>query len=231
MKILIKPDPQYMEQLEILLQLNTMGHQVRFASGPLYLEYTHNSYDCLITGESNFSTEERQIIDKYNLISLIINEREISFSSKKSTDYYTLSRFANIFKYRPTLPDTKLASDIFIYCSNQNYVEKAIQITEIKNKKIKLSAPSLIHCKNFIGVINLEELTKLAHSANIVYTDNRILIDSLLYNKVLTFHIDQYLIPTDNIDKEKYILEQQRIIQPSNKIVEMINEKLSNINR
>lgn len=222
MKILIKYNQENQEYFDAIAALSTVGHFVKAVQQPLYLECTQNKYDILVIHKSDDNDETFKLSQKFKLKLVILDGPGVYISGGQT---FVFPRFANTLKYKPTLPDESLQSNLYIHCTDSETAEFAQNICS-KLHNIKISSIAPVHCTNFVGLVNPDNIMKLAKSANCVVTNDRVLLDTLLYNGIFAFPVKD-VINEFHSKEEEYIEAEQKKIIPINNLLSILNEKFS----
>lgn len=220
MRILIKLDTKYSEELEILaLGASILGHQVAYFDRDTYRIADDFKPECIIFSSVGLNTPDTK---KY--ISENPQLRTISL------DELNLDRVANTQKFRICQPDSKLKTDICII--NTGNAEELLPILNKEKKQIKICG-SFINSPFYIGTTSIDKIVTIAKSSKLTICSNNIIKDSLLFQNICT--IPQYNLVSELIDdirkKEAYILKEKQSIKTERYVAEILNEKLRNINR
>ena len=224
MNLLIKPSFGLSEEIDLILALGDRC-QIGILQN-LYLDLSKKP-NFLVIAEDELNQDVKNATEKYGvgIISVSPGNYNIFWQNKKKN--VKIPRVANILKYKPMFPDWALSSDLYIHCLDEQTVIQAQNLCR-QNKKIKVSSLFPIHCPNFVGIVNPEEIVKLASSAKVTIVNNQILMDSLLFNGACAISFKDYFAMTPN---EDYVLEQKQQIQPIQIFMQSFYEELSNINR
>ena len=227
MKILIKYNQESQEYFDAIAALSTVGHFVKPVQQPLYLECTQNQYDVLVINENDNNEEITNVVEKFKLKLVVLGkETSVIFGvGGFGANYFTFPRFANTLKYKTALPDESLLTNLYVHCTDLETAEFA-QNASTMRWKMKVSSIAPLHCPNFVGLVNPDNIMKLAKSANVTITNDRVLLDTLLYNGILAFPVKD-ASNSGGLKEEEYIAEQQKLIIPINNLLLILNEKFS----
>ncbi len=227
MKILIKPTSTHFEQLDAIACLQSHNHQVGILQAPLHLECVRSGPDVVVSSEIDLNEEIQSARTKYGFKLLVVNSRQITVFGKTSKISVEIPRLANTFKYRNTIANPSLSSDIYIHCSSPEQFELAQHLSRL-DKKIKITAPSPLHSTNFVGIASVDEIMTLAKSSKLTLSDNDIFIDSLIFSGIPALNLKEYFALSNDFDPIS-ILQEQSNIQPISILLNKLNETISNI--
>ncbi len=214
MKILIKIDTQVQEELEaIACGLSKMGHMVHMFDGSIFKVADEMQAEYLIVTEQNTT---RDIVD---------------YKIKKHTYKWNGERFGNTVKYQKSVYDDRISTDLLVISSPT--IGGFLPILERVNIRVKICG-NPIPSPYFIGMANLNEISRLCASAKVVYVDNLVIRDSLLLNgicAVSTFNQATVDFISNNTERENYILAEQKNILTEVEIAGKIDEDTGHFNR
>lgn len=227
MKILLKYNQENIEYFDAIAAMATTGHFVKAVQQPLYLECSQNQYDILVVHKSDDINDEIfKLTQKFKIRLVVLDGPNVYISNGQN---FTFPRFANTLKYKPQLPDESLETKLYIHCTDAETAEFA---QSVRGWKIKVSSVGLLHCANFVGIVNPDNIMKLAKSANVTVTNDQVIRDTLLYNGILALSVKNSMYGlhganSTNLSEEEYISEQQKLIIPINTLLTILNEKFS----
>lgn len=227
MKFLIHIDPTYQEELDGLANgLSLNNHEVIGFQNSIFRAKEDQAPDYFIlTSNSMKSNDIISFLMKHRPKHMIVDRGIIQLFDGKMIN---LPSFANTIKYRPALPSKELESDVLIYFDgNSPDMVHGWYSRLFRQYKVKMCG-QFINCPGFVGLCSPDEITKLAKSAKVTLSTNKIVADSLLYNG-----IPAYLDIVDFSDIEKLeldVIQKRRDIITERKLGNIICERLSNPN-
>ncbi len=233
MKFLICSDDTLREELDgIANGLITNNNEAFGFGASIYKANEEREPDYFVFTENNVKHPEVQdFLKKRTPNYLVVDRKQISFSSGNSIN---LPSFASTIKYKPQLPSNELACNIAI-CHDGLAPDKIHVLYHRLHKKYKVKIiGAFINCAGYIGLGSPVDLVKLAKSANITVSDNKVVTNSLLYNNVCAvydFNGPEQLLDWQPEQLEEYVINSKKDIITETKLGKMICEKLSNTNR
>lgn len=233
MKILIKNNTKYIEELEAIgYALSTSGHQVMLTAESLFKS---DKPDIIITSETNEEIQDYQKKYKVNWC-LLFSETPHNILTPPFLveSYETLGRFANLGKYPLELYDKSIESDICFITNGapQEELEKIVAFCDKTEYNVKICGNVFLPSPHFVGICNPPEIARLAKSSKVAITYNKIIRDSLILNNVCAINFSnesiEYLLNTES--RENYVLQNKPLIQTNIQIAQKLNEKFRNLN-
>ncbi len=233
MKFLIHGDGALQEELDgIANGLIANGNEVYGFHDHIYKANEEREPDYFIFTENTLKQEQIQdFLRKKDPKYLTVWPQQISFSDGNSIN---LPSFASTLKYKPQLPSHDLDCDVAI-CFDGLVPDKTHVLYNqlYRDYRVKIIG-AFINCAGYIGLGSPADLMKLAKSARVTVSDNKVITNSLLYNNICA--VDSFVETVASLSRpieqiEEYVMKRKKDITTEIKLGKIICEELSNINR
>lgn len=222
MQILIKHNPKYGEELEVIaIGLNQLGHQVSLFYESIFKISEQFEPEVVINIEE-ISEDIAQYVKNFNIKLFNLTNETLA----------ELGRFANTIKFPQQLPDFSLQSDLLILTNSEN-LEEIVEFADNSELKVKICGSQFVSSPHFIGLANPSEIVKLAKSSKVVITSNPVIRDSLLLQNICAVDFEFYKKNEKYFEPhyiENLVITSKPLIQTIAQVAKKIDEKLRNIN-
>ncbi len=233
MRFLICIDEIFQEELDALANgLASNQQEVIGFNNNIYRSFDQHQPDYIVFSPATHPNPEVQKFLKEKQVNhMVLDTEKIYFSNGFELN---LPSFANTIKYKPELRSKQFETDVLIVFDGKELDKVHDTYHKLyKNHRVKICG-HVVNSAGYVGFGTSQDIVKLAKSAKVTVCSNKIILNSLIYNNILSVNdisnIDE-LLTTDAADAEKKILAQKKQLITENKLGKMILEKLSDFNK